>query len=80
MVSKIQWCGFRYSIKDNMWEIIQASSEKHQGPSARYGHSLVTYDVGEYINLLISFFYSICLSYCFRKRFVRKGVLKAVLI
>ncbi|XP_078359033.1 attractin-like protein 1 isoform X2 [Oculina patagonica] len=34
----------RYSIKENMWEIIQASSKKHQGPSARYGHSLVAFD------------------------------------
>ncbi|KAJ7392447.1 hypothetical protein OS493_012111 [Desmophyllum pertusum] len=31
----------RYNIKENMWEVIQGSSEKHQGPSARYGHSLV---------------------------------------
>ncbi|XP_058961853.2 attractin-like protein 1 isoform X2 [Pocillopora verrucosa] len=34
----------RYNIRENRWEIIQASTEKHQRPSARYGHSLVAYD------------------------------------
>lgn len=34
----------RYNIKENTWEVIQASSEKYQGPSARYGHSLIAYD------------------------------------
>jgi len=34
----------RYSIKENTWEIIQASSEKNQGPAARYGHSFVAFN------------------------------------
>ena len=54
----------RYNIKENMWEVIQASSEKHQGPSARYGHSLVAYDVRSnvvsYISLLLP-----CIINCF---------------
>ena len=39
-----------------MWEVIQASSEKHQGPSARYGHSLVAYDVRSNVMLHTSLF------------------------
>ena len=54
----------RYNIKENMWEVIQASTEKHQGPSARYGHSLVAYDVRSnvvsYISLLLP-----CIINCF---------------